>query len=189
MLINHSSVTQNFRCHVFEGIQSGSSAGQRDALHVATLGAPQGDDALLGEHVQRERVDALLVDDHESLVLVPGHGQDLLLQVDDLVHALVRELSFSLHQLLALFGGFVEETGVHLAASRKMSCKITSFCIFQQFYYSFLEIETDTINFAFRCNCISKFAEICVNYKNCKSFKKLELEKLVIHTYFQRTSK
>eukprot|EP00967_Tisochrysis_lutea_P050717 scaffold62440_cov27-Tisochrysis_lutea.AAC.1 len=38
------------------------------ALHVALLGAPQPNDALFGQHVQGDGVDALLVDHHKALV-------------------------------------------------------------------------------------------------------------------------
>jgi hypothetical protein len=39
-------------------------------LHIATLGAPQTKNAGAREHVERERIDALLIDHHESVVLL-----------------------------------------------------------------------------------------------------------------------
>ena len=45
-----------------------AAAALLQALHVPLLGAPQGHDALLGQEVQGDGVDALLVDHHERLV-------------------------------------------------------------------------------------------------------------------------
>ncbi len=42
-----------------------SAARLAEPLQIAFLAAPQTNDALLCEHVERERVDALLVDDDE----------------------------------------------------------------------------------------------------------------------------
>lgn len=46
-----------------------SAASELKALHVASLGAAESNNTLLGKHVEREGVDALLVDDHKRLVL------------------------------------------------------------------------------------------------------------------------
>ena len=44
-----------------------TAARQHDALHVALLRAAEREDALAREHVERQRVDTLLVDDHKGL--------------------------------------------------------------------------------------------------------------------------
>ena len=46
------------------------AARKREALHVAPLGAAQRQDPLLRQHVQRLRVDSLLVDQHEALAVL-----------------------------------------------------------------------------------------------------------------------
>ena len=92
---------------VVEAVDGGAAARQRDALHVAALRAPRGEDALLGEHVERKRVDALLVDEHERFA-VRAH---LALELDDLADLIVGELALRLDQLLALRGVRVVEPG------------------------------------------------------------------------------
>lgn len=69
---------------VLRGVDGPAAAGEGEALHVAALGAAQAEDALPGQHVQTDRVDALGVDDDEGrLVLGRAHGA---LQLDDLAH-------------------------------------------------------------------------------------------------------
>mmetsp|Transcript_17658 Transcript_17658/g.29671 ORF Transcript_17658/g.29671 Transcript_17658/m.29671 type:complete len:499 (-) Transcript_17658:368-1864(-) len=87
------------------------SAAQAEALHVPLLGAPQAHDPLPSEHLQRDGVDALLVNHHEILVRAVAH---LLLERDDRLHALVRELALGFDQLLALVRAAVEEPRIHL---------------------------------------------------------------------------
>ena len=71
-------------------------------------------DAGLLQQVQRDGVDALLVDEHEvdraALRLL-----QLLLEVDDALHLVVRVLALGLHQALPLLGRGVEEARVDLA--------------------------------------------------------------------------
>ena len=67
----------------------------------------------LGEHVQRERIDALLVDHHE--VLPVRRAAQRVLEVDDRPHLVVRELPLRRHQLVALLRRAVHERRVRLA--------------------------------------------------------------------------
>jgi len=46
-----------------------ASAGELQALHVAPFGPAKGQDALASEQVERERVDAFLVNDDKTLVV------------------------------------------------------------------------------------------------------------------------
>ena len=74
---------------LLDRVDGDAPAGQDQALHVAPLGAAQGQDPALGERVERERVDALLVHEHEAPCLAAVGAADLVLEVDDLLDALV----------------------------------------------------------------------------------------------------
>ena len=67
----------------------------------------------LGEHVERERIDALLVDDHEAAIAV--RRTQFVLEIDDLADFVVGELPLRSHQLVALLRGAVHERRVGLA--------------------------------------------------------------------------
>mmetsp|Transcript_9834 Transcript_9834/g.15159 ORF Transcript_9834/g.15159 Transcript_9834/m.15159 type:complete len:399 (-) Transcript_9834:412-1608(-) len=103
-------VAQHVLGHVLHAVDRVAPAGERQPLHVAPLGPPDGHDALLGEHVQRERVDALLVDHHEALPRLAHRA----LELDHGLHLVVGELALGLHHALALLGAAVEEAGLHL---------------------------------------------------------------------------
>lgn len=91
-------------------------------LHVPPLGATQRHDPLLGQHVQRKRIDPLLIDD-DKVFRFPNRVAlrvellvaDEFLQLDDLAHFGVGELAFGFDELFALLGGRVEEPRVDLA--------------------------------------------------------------------------
>ena len=98
------------------------SVGDRAPLHVPPLRAAEGEDAVLREDVQTERVDALLVDDDKVLLLlVRAHRLVAykVLELDNLPALRVGEAPFRLHELLALLGGRVEEPRVDLAAVKR----------------------------------------------------------------------
>ena len=67
----------------------------------------------LGEHVERERIDAFLVDHDEAAVAV--RRAERVLEVDDLAHLVVGELALGGHELVALLRGAVHERRVRLA--------------------------------------------------------------------------
>ena len=79
-LVEQPGVAEAVRLEVVEAVHRGAAARQGDALHVPALGPSTRPDALLGEHVQGEGVDALLVDDDERLALL-AHAA---LELDDL---------------------------------------------------------------------------------------------------------
>merc|ERR1712042_248293 len=60
-----------------------TAASQRNTLHVPSFGPSQGNDAFFGQHVQREGVDTLLVNENESLSIF--WGADFLFKFDDLL--------------------------------------------------------------------------------------------------------
>mmetsp|Transcript_6999 Transcript_6999/g.17932 ORF Transcript_6999/g.17932 Transcript_6999/m.17932 type:complete len:368 (-) Transcript_6999:190-1293(-) len=97
-LVEQPGVAEAVRLEVVEAVHRGAAARQGDALHVPALGPSTRPDALLGEHVQGEGVDALLVYDDERLALL-AHAA---LELDDLLHLVVRELALALDEPLAL---------------------------------------------------------------------------------------
>lgn len=84
-----------------------SSAGEGESLHVSSLGSSEGDDSLLGEGVERDWVDSLLVDEDEAVATFAANA---LFKVDDFLHALVGEGALGSHQFFALFRRLVEKT-------------------------------------------------------------------------------
>ena len=108
-------------------------------LHVTPLGSPEGEDTVLREDVQTERVYALLVDDNEILFLllgVDGLVAHEVFQLNDLLALRIREPALGLDQLFPLFSGRVEEARVDLARQRQsVSADSTSlhvrFLVFQ----------------------------------------------------------
>mmetsp|Transcript_5533 Transcript_5533/g.17509 ORF Transcript_5533/g.17509 Transcript_5533/m.17509 type:complete len:395 (-) Transcript_5533:539-1723(-) len=98
LLVDAAGVAEVRRVQVVKAVDCRAAAGQRDALHVAALGAPRGEDALFGQHVERERVDTLLVDHDERLALLA----DAPLELDHLPDLVVCELALRLDELLAL---------------------------------------------------------------------------------------
>jgi len=96
--------------HILDGVDGRPAAGQGQPLHVPSLGPAEAEDALLGEHVEGEGVDALLVDHDERLPLLAHRP----LEVDDRAAPLVEPLALGLDELLPLLGVGVEEAGLDL---------------------------------------------------------------------------
>ena len=90
MFIDASSITKALGGHVVNGVHGRSTASQAQTFHVPTLCTPQCHDPFLGEHVETQRINSLLVDDHK--VLVTSRWTDFLLECDDLLHTLLNEL-------------------------------------------------------------------------------------------------
>ncbi|EPE05131.1 hypothetical protein F503_03736 [Ophiostoma piceae UAMH 11346] len=112
LLVDEAGPAQNIGGQVVDGVLRDTAAHQLQALHVAALRAAQGQDAVLGEHVEGQGVDALLVDNDKAL---GGVGAaDLLLEVDDLLELRVDEAALGLDELVALVGRGVEEARVDL---------------------------------------------------------------------------
>ena len=110
LLINKASITKAILSHVIDTVLGNTTTDELQALHVATLCAAQSKDAVLGENIQGQGVDALLVDNDEVLLAVGS--TNLLLQVDNLLELGVNEPSLTLDKLVALLGGRVEEARV-----------------------------------------------------------------------------
>ena len=74
-------------------------------FHVTSLGATQGKDAILGEDIQAERVDAFLVDDNEVFLLLVAADSlvtDKVFELHDLFALRVSEPTLGLDELLPL---------------------------------------------------------------------------------------
>ena len=96
--------------HILDGMDGRATAGQGQTLHVPSLGTAEAEDALLGKDVKGEGVDALLIDHNERFAILA----DRSLEIDDRTAPLVEPLALGLHELLALLGIGVEETGLDL---------------------------------------------------------------------------
>jgi len=59
--------------HIVDTVHGSAATGEGQPLHVPPLGAPEAQDSLLGEGVQREGVHALLVYHHKALVRTVAH--------------------------------------------------------------------------------------------------------------------
>ena len=57
VLVDDSGVAEARLVHVLEAVHGLASAGQGQPLHVASLGSAKSQDALLGKHIQGQRVD------------------------------------------------------------------------------------------------------------------------------------
>ena len=57
VLVDDSGVTEAGLVQVVDAVHGLTAAGQGQTLHVAALGAAQGQDAFLGEHVQGQGID------------------------------------------------------------------------------------------------------------------------------------
>eukprot|EP01136_Pigoraptor_vietnamica_P029896 Opistho-1_new@88456 len=112
VLVDEAGVAEAIRREVIHRVHGRTAACEDETLHVAPLGTAEAHDALLREHVQRDGVNALLVDDDKALLGALAHAP---LELDDLAHALVRKGALGDDHLVALLGALVEEARVDLA--------------------------------------------------------------------------
>jgi hypothetical protein len=103
------------------------------------------------QHIEADRINTLLVNDHEAVVLLVANAQ-LVFHGDDLLNAIISEGleenlrrrankkriitdSFSCNHFLTLFGGIVEESRIHLPIfsikKQKKTSKYLCLLIFQ----------------------------------------------------------
>lgn len=113
VLLHAISITQIRWVELFDRVYGLATAGKNEALHVSTLGSAESDDADLGEHLQTDRVNTLLVDNHEAGSV--GHSisiADLVFQFNDLSTPLIGELPFALGHFITVASIGEEELGV-----------------------------------------------------------------------------
>jgi hypothetical protein len=70
VLVYGSRITEAALVEILKRVDGDAAARERETLHVAPLGAAKAKDALAGERVQGQRVDALLVQDHERFLVL-----------------------------------------------------------------------------------------------------------------------
>ena len=90
------------RILVFESITN-----EYAPLHVTPFGATESEDAVLRKNVQAQRINALLIDDDEVLLLLVASDGLItyqVLELNDLPAFCVREAPLRLHEFLALLG-------------------------------------------------------------------------------------
>jgi hypothetical protein len=111
MFVNKASPAKIIWCKIIYRVLGNTTANKLKSLHVASLCSAKGKDVVLGENIQRKRINTLLVDDHETVVSV-FTGADGILEFYDLADLIINVLSFGFYELLALFGGRIEESRV-----------------------------------------------------------------------------
>lgn len=112
MLLNEIGISQMFSLELFNRVDCLTSAGQHDPLHVSSLGSAQGNDSSVGKHLKANRVDSLLIDDHETSVVSLCY---FFLEFDDLPASLIGELPLTLGHFVSVSGIREEELRVHLS--------------------------------------------------------------------------
>jgi hypothetical protein len=90
-----------------------------EPFHVSSFCPPESKNAVLGQDIQTEGVDAFLVQNNKVfLLLFAIHGlvANKVLELYNLLDLLVDELPFSFDQLFTLLGRRIEEARVDLTA-------------------------------------------------------------------------
>lgn len=105
VLLNQISISQIVFCKFFNRVDSVTSAGQHNSLHVSSFSSPQCQNSSVGKHLQANRVDSLLVDDDKALVVAFA---DFVLELNDLLTSLVSEPAFALSHFVPV-GSIREE--------------------------------------------------------------------------------
>lgn len=110
LLVDKASPSKNIRRQVFNAVLSDAAADQLQSLHVSSLGTTKSENAVLGQNIQRQRIDALLVDNDKVLLAISS--TEFLLQFDNLLQLGVDESALTLHELIALVSAGVKEAGI-----------------------------------------------------------------------------
>jgi hypothetical protein len=112
LLVDETGPSQYVGSQVVNAVLRRSSAHQLQSLHVPPLGSPQCQNAVLCENIQTQRVDALLVDEHEILLRIAP--ADVLLQFHNFLQLCIDEPSLALDKLVSLLSAGVEKARVDL---------------------------------------------------------------------------
>mmetsp|Transcript_63274 Transcript_63274/g.77457 ORF Transcript_63274/g.77457 Transcript_63274/m.77457 type:complete len:279 (+) Transcript_63274:228-1064(+) len=113
LFVDQVCMAQVINIKIIHGVDCNTTNCQRQALHITALCPPEGNDALMCQHFQGWWVNALLVDEDKRLFVFLC--ADLLFQFNDLLHLLVSELAFRIHQFFPLFCTAVEKACIDLA--------------------------------------------------------------------------
>lgn len=90
MLVDRSSPAQNLGGEIINRVLSDASADQLHSFHVSSLSTSQGENPVLGQDIEREWINTLLIDDDKALVRVAAH---LLLELNNLLQLVVHEFA------------------------------------------------------------------------------------------------
>ena len=112
LLVDNPSPTQIRLLNIIDGVELFATAGERDTLTVSALSSSDTDNTSTSKDLKRRWVDTLLVDDNEILVSAVAEA---LLEFDDLVDAIISELSLRFNELLSLICVRPEESRVDLS--------------------------------------------------------------------------
>mmetsp|Transcript_47187 Transcript_47187/g.98793 ORF Transcript_47187/g.98793 Transcript_47187/m.98793 type:complete len:324 (+) Transcript_47187:316-1287(+) len=99
LLVNLAGEAQNIGGEVVDRVLRRPTAGQRKTLHVAPFATAEADDPLLGQHIQGERVDALLVDNDEGFGFVVAN---VSFQRNHLANLVIDQFSLTLNKPLSV---------------------------------------------------------------------------------------
>mmetsp|Transcript_23433 Transcript_23433/g.34373 ORF Transcript_23433/g.34373 Transcript_23433/m.34373 type:complete len:299 (+) Transcript_23433:485-1381(+) len=111
LFVHGARVAQHVLGEVIDRVDALAATRLAEALEVALLAATQTHDTLLCEHVERQGVDTLLIDDNKRLAVAVAH---LAFELDNLLNLVIDEPAFTLDKLLALVSVGVVEVGRHL---------------------------------------------------------------------------
>ena len=112
LLVDKLGETEIALLNIVDGVELLATAGERDTLTVPALGTADADDTVAGKDLKRGRVNTLLVDNDKVFV---STVTETLLELNDLHHAVVSELTLRLYELLPLLSVTPEESGVDLS--------------------------------------------------------------------------
>jgi hypothetical protein len=135
VLVHQACPTKNIRCEIVYRVLRDTSTTQLQStylsawcprrlnpidvpLHISPLRPSQRKDPILDQNIQTHRIDTLLVDQYESLWLLPTPNSLVtngILELDNLLQLRIDKPSFGLDQFFSLFRRRIEETRVDLA--------------------------------------------------------------------------
>mmetsp|Transcript_10387 Transcript_10387/g.11276 ORF Transcript_10387/g.11276 Transcript_10387/m.11276 type:complete len:354 (+) Transcript_10387:228-1289(+) len=109
LLVNFSGETKVRLFEIVNRVNSNTTTSFNQSFHISSLGSSQSHDVFLGEHIQRDWVNTLLVNDNEGFVIT---FTNLFLQFNNLADLLISETSFSFDQLILIGSIFICENRV-----------------------------------------------------------------------------
>lgn len=137
LLVHVACKAKHLLRQIIHRVLRNATARKLQTLHVAALGATQSKNVVLGKNVQRQRVNALLVD-HNKPILGKFASAHRVFEIDNLAQLVVNVLTLALHELLTLLRRRVEEATVDLTVEIKKVSRDPSICAFLLFFFLFI---------------------------------------------------
>mmetsp|Transcript_5436 Transcript_5436/g.13686 ORF Transcript_5436/g.13686 Transcript_5436/m.13686 type:complete len:423 (-) Transcript_5436:94-1362(-) len=103
MLVDQTGTTQVRLAQTLQRVDCSTTTSQSETFHVSALCTTKSHNTGTSQHIQRKRVDTLLVDYHETLSV----GAELLLKIDDLLTESSDTTAFTIGQHHTVFGRLV----------------------------------------------------------------------------------